>query len=310
MGGCPVKYQGLSLPLCKWHKPCSRVSTFHGASGTPETLTGDSRCPAIAHLDLDITEIPGGKCNSKAAHCYKIHRIKAKNRPKKPSGDYLCVFKRCSCWFNIHLEASNIAVYLSCSFWVSSLTLCSLLQAIDTIKKDLFMALSYYTRRRGDFRGQACAKDERSWTQSRESGRQFPHPLSTARVRQLPGLPCLFESVKVSQKEIVTSPFSGREAWWNSLKTGPLPPLQPGLTQANANESWPSQRSEGRLPAALEKTCKECYFISGILGKEGQREGSWAGRGWRERECIWMLTAIKLKQRERLGGNQYEWWAY
>lgn len=34
----------------------------------------------------------------------------------------------------------------------------------------------------------------------------------------------------------------------------------------------------GRLPGALEQTCKECYFISGILGKEEQREGSWAVR--------------------------------
>lgn len=39
----------------------------------------------------------------------------------------------------------------------------------------------------------------------------------------------------------------------------------------------------GRLPGALEQTRKECYFISGILGKEGQREGSWAVRGWREK---------------------------
>lgn len=39
----------------------------------------------------------------------------------------------------------------------------------------------------------------------------------------------------------------------------------------------------GRLPGALEQTCKECYSISGILGKEEQREGSWAGRGVRGR---------------------------
>lgn len=134
----------------------------------------------------------------------------------------------------------------------------------------------------------------------------YPTP-NSPQVRQPPGLPCLFQSVNVSQKEIVTSPFSGRDAWWNSLKTGPLPPLHAGLTHANANESWPSQGSVGRLPGALEQTCKECYFISGILGKEGPREGSWAVVGGRdEGEWMWMLTAIRLKQMERMGGNLYK----
>lgn len=119
-----------------------------------------------------------------------------------------------------------------------------------------------------------------------------------------PGLPCLFESVNVSQKDIVTSPFSGKGAWWNSLKTRPLLPLQAGLTHANANESWPSLGSAGRRPEVLEQTRKECYFISGILGKEGQREGSWAVRrrseGENEYECF---LQIGLKQMERLGEN-------
>lgn len=144
---------------------------------------------------------------------------------------------------------------------------------------------SYYTCFRRDFWGQAYDKDKRSWTQFGESGRQLTHPSNSLCKWGSPlGLPCLFESVNVSQKEIVTSPFSGRGAWWNSLKTGPLPPLCAGLTHANANESWPSQGSVGRRPGALEQTRKECYFISGILGKEGQREGSWAVRGWSERE--------------------------
>ena len=121
-------------------------------------------------------------------------------------------------------------------------------------------------------------------------GRQGANPSTALCTSQTAPWPSLRVWICVSQKEIVTAPFSGRGAWWNSLKTGPLPPLHAGLTHANANESWPSQGSAGKLPGALEQTWKECYFISGILGKEGPREGSWAVRGWRERdneyECL------------------------
>lgn len=52
----------------------------------------------------------------------------------------------------------------------------------------------------------------------------------------------------------------------------------------------------------LEQTRKECYFISGILGKEGQREGSWAVSGWRER-MIMSVMAEKQKGGEEINMN-------
>lgn len=63
----------------------------------------------------------------------------------------------------------------------------------------------------------------------------------------------------------------------------------------------------GRLPGALEQTRKECYFISGILGKEGQREGSWAVRGWRERmdmNANCSKTAANRKDGRKLIGKK------
>lgn len=50
----------------------SRVSTFHGATGSLEPPPGDSLWPAIGYLDLDeVIEIPGRKCNSKEAYYLK-----------------------------------------------------------------------------------------------------------------------------------------------------------------------------------------------------------------------------------------------
>lgn len=72
--------------------------------------------------------------------------------------------------------------------------------------------------------------------------------------------------------------------WQGSLLKGPVNRASPSPSlwpaHANANQSCPGQGSAGRLPGTGEQTRKECYFISGILGKEGwQREvGQWKNR--------------------------------
>lgn len=61
----------------------------------------------------------------------------------------MAFLKRCFCEFHIHGEASEIAIYLSCSFWVSSLPLyfpssfCYWPQI--GFKKIYLMVLDYYT---------------------------------------------------------------------------------------------------------------------------------------------------------------------
>lgn len=76
MGGCLIKYQELRLPLHKWNNPCV---TLNSATGTPETLLGDSLGPALGYLDLNkATEIPGSKFKFKTTCYLKTHRIKAK----------------------------------------------------------------------------------------------------------------------------------------------------------------------------------------------------------------------------------------
>lgn len=97
--------------------------------------------------------------------------------------------------------------------------------------------------------------------------------------------------------------FLAREPDETPGKQGVPPlPLCTGLSHAhaNANQPWPSQGSVGRLPGTGEQTFKECYFISGILGKEGRKRevGQWNKLGGERKGDRSIMNVYNKKSEE------------